>query len=123
MKKTLHEEFTVALLLTIVSTGLLVLGIIGIANGMLWTSIISLGTIYMGTISIMAYEITRLPKTKPKLQRKTKYVGSDYEHRYHLRTCRFIGAIKPEYLVESNNEEDFKKYNYKPCKACNPHKK
>ena len=53
---------------------------------------------------------------------KTKYVGSNYNERYHLRSCRFAGAIKKEFLVEEDHRKYFTLRGYEPCKVCNPDK-
>jgi len=47
-------------------------------------------------------------------------MGSTYNEKYHLRTCRFSGAIKPKYLVEENDLQYFKLRGYAPCKVCHP---
>jgi len=60
-------------------------------------------------------------KEKPIIK-KSKYLGSKYNQRYHLRTCRFSGAIKPEYLIEEEDKNYFKLRGYKPCKVCHPEK-
>jgi hypothetical protein len=62
-----------------------------------------------------------LENKKPKVK-KSKYVGSKYNERYHLRSCRFAGAIKKKYLVEEDERKYFKLRGYKPCKVCNPDK-
>ena len=58
-------------------------------------------------------------KNKPK---KSKFVGSSYNEKYHLRTCRFAGAIKKKYLVEEDQKKYFKLRGFAPCKICNPDK-
>lgn len=55
-----------------------------------------------------------------KKKKKTKYMGSTYNEKYHLRTCRFSGAIKKQYLVEENDKKFFKLRGYIPCKVCKP---
>lgn len=60
-----------------------------------------------------------IEKKEPK---KSKYVGSKYNERYHLRSCRFAGAIKKKYLVEEDERKYFKLRGYEPCKICNPEK-
>ncbi len=64
-------------------------------------------------------EIVEVEKIEPK---KSKYVGSTYNEKYHLRTCRFSGAIKPKYLVEENDKEYFRLRGFHPCKVCYPQK-
>lgn len=56
---------------------------------------------------------------KPK---KSKYVGSKYNERYHLRKCRFAGAIKKKYLIEEDEKKYFKLRGYEACKVCHPEK-
>lgn len=68
---------------------------------------------------IIKEKIVEKEKVEPK---KTKYVGSTYNERYHLRECRFSGAIKPEYLIEENEREYFRLRGYTACKVCNPDK-
>lgn len=63
-----------------------------------------------------------LENEKPKVK-KSKYVGSKYNERYHLRSCRFAGAIKRKYLVEEDEKKYFKLRGYVPCKVCKPDKK
>jgi predicted nucleic acid-binding protein len=58
-------------------------------------------------------------KVEPK---ESTYVGSSYNDRYHLRTCRFAGAIKKEYLIEEDDKKYFKLRGYEPCKVCHPEK-
>ena len=58
-------------------------------------------------------------KVEPK---KSKYVGSNYNEKYHLRTCRFAGVIKKKYLVEEDDRKYFKLRGYDPCKVCHPEK-
>ncbi len=58
-------------------------------------------------------------KVEPK---KSKYVGSSYGEKYHLRSCRFAGAIKKKYLVEEDDKKYFKLRGYEPCKVCHPEK-
>ena len=58
-------------------------------------------------------------KVEPK---KSKYVGSNYNEKYHLRTCRFAGVIKKKYLVEEDDRKYFKLRGYEPCKVCHPEK-
>lgn len=53
---------------------------------------------------------------------KTKYVGSTHNEKYHLRTCRFAGAIKKKFLVEEKNKKFFRLRGYAPCKVCHPDK-
>lgn len=60
-----------------------------------------------------------IEKVEPK---KSKYMGSTYNQKYHLRTCRFSGAIKKEYLVEEDERKYFKLRGYTPCKVCHPEK-
>lgn len=62
-------------------------------------------------------KIIEKEKEEPK---KSKYVGSKYNERYHLRSCRFAGAIKPEYLIEEDDKKYFKLRGYKACKVCHP---
>ncbi|MBU2612556.1 MAG: hypothetical protein KKB62_02435 [Nanoarchaeota archaeon] len=64
-------------------------------------------------------KIVEVEKEEPP---KSKYVGSKYNERYHLRTCRFAGAIKKQYLVEEDDKKYFKLRGYKPCKVCEPNK-
>lgn len=64
-----------------------------------------------------------LVEVKKKEPKKTKYVGSSYNEKYHLRSCRFAGAIKPEYLIEEDDPKYFKLRGYIPCNVCNPDKK
>ncbi len=54
--------------------------------------------------------------------KKSKYVGSSYNERYHLRTCRFAGVIKEKYLVEEDDKKYFRLRGYEPCKVCEPNK-
>lgn len=63
-----------------------------------------------------------LVEVEKKEEKKSKYVGSSYNDRYHLRTCRFAGAIKPEYLIEEDDKKFFELRGYVPCKVCNPNK-
>jgi len=63
--------------------------------------------------------IVEKEKVEPK---KSKYMGSTYNEKYHLRTCRFSGAIKPKYLVEEKDKKYFKLRGYIPCKVCHPDK-
>jgi hypothetical protein len=62
-----------------------------------------------------------VPFMKPRVK-KSKYVGSKYNERYHLRSCRFAGLIKKEYLIEEDDKKYFKLRGYKPCKVCRPDK-
>lgn len=62
-----------------------------------------------------------IEKEKPK-EKKSKYIGSSYNERYHLRSCRFAGAIKKQYLIEENDKKFFKLRGYDPCKVCKPDK-
>jgi len=55
-----------------------------------------------------------------KRKKKSKYMGSMYNEKYHLRTCRFSGAIKKKYLMEENDRKFFKLRGYKACKVCKP---
>jgi hypothetical protein len=55
-----------------------------------------------------------------KEKARTKFVGSNYNHKYHLRSCRFSGAIKPKYLVEEHDKKYFEIRSYEPCKVCKP---
>lgn len=61
-------------------------------------------------------------ETKKPKEKKSKYVGSSYNEKYHLRSCRFAGAIKKQYLIEENDKKFFKLRGYSPCKVCNPDK-
>ncbi|MCR4327477.1 MAG: hypothetical protein NUV46_02755 [Nanoarchaeota archaeon] len=63
--------------------------------------------------------IIEIEKVEPK---KSKYMGSTYNQKYHLRTCRFSGAIKKKYLVEEDEKKYFKLRGYTPCKVCHPEK-
>ena len=58
-------------------------------------------------------------KKEPK---KSKFVGSSYNEKYHLRTCRFAGVIKKKYLIEEDDRKYFKLRGYEPCKVCHPEK-
>ncbi len=58
---------------------------------------------------------------KPEVK-KSKYVGSNYNEKYHLRSCRFAGVIKKKYLVEEDDKKYFKLRGYDPCKVCKPDK-
>lgn len=60
-----------------------------------------------------------IEKEKPEIK-KSKYVGSSYNEKYHLRTCRFSGVIKKKYLVEEDDKKYFKLRGYAPCKVCKP---
>jgi len=71
----------------------------------------------VGHIAVLHVE-KKAEKKKPK----SKYVGSTYNEKYHLRTCRFAGAIKKQYLQEENDNKYFKLRGYAPCKVCNPQK-
>lgn len=64
-----------------------------------------------------------LVQVQKKKKHKTKYVGSSYNEKYHLRKCRFAGAIKKQYLIEEDDKKFFKLRGYEPCKVCNPDKK
>lgn len=55
-----------------------------------------------------------------KKKKKSKYMGSTYNEKYHLRSCRFSGVIKKKYLVQENDKKFFKLRGYKPCKVCRP---
>jgi hypothetical protein len=55
-------------------------------------------------------------------EKKSKYVGSSYNEKYHLRTCRFAGAIKKQYLVEEDERKYFNLRGYAACKVCEPEK-
>ena len=57
-----------------------------------------------------------------KKEKKSKFMGSTYTESYHLRTCRFAGVIKPEYLIEEDDRKYFKLRGYKACKVCKPDK-
>jgi hypothetical protein len=61
-------------------------------------------------------------EAEKKEEKKSKYVGSTYNERYHLRNCRFAGVIKKEYLVEEDDRKYFELRGYEPCKVCNPDK-
>lgn len=63
-----------------------------------------------------------LVEVEKKKQKKSKYVGSTYNERYHLRSCRFAGVIKKKYLIEEEDKKFFKLRGYAPCKVCNPDK-
>lgn len=69
----------------------------------------------VGKIAVLHVE--KKPEPKKKL---SKYVGSSYNEKYHLRNCRFAGAIKKQYLIEENQNKYFKLRGYKPCKVCHP---
>lgn len=62
-----------------------------------------------------------IEKEKPEII-KSKFVGSSYNDRYHLRTCRFAGAIKDEYLIKEDDKKYFKLRGYDACKVCRPDK-
>lgn len=62
-----------------------------------------------------------IEREKPK-EKKSKYVGSSYNEKYHLRSCRFAGAIKKQYLIEEDDKKFFKLRGYTPCKVCKPDK-
>lgn len=51
-----------------------------------------------------------------------KYVGSTESNTYHKKECRFSGMIKPEYLLENNDKEFFRKKKFKACKNCKPNR-
>ncbi|PJE81767.1 hypothetical protein COU58_00375 [Candidatus Pacearchaeota archaeon CG10_big_fil_rev_8_21_14_0_10_32_42] len=68
-------------------------------------------------VPIIKEKIIEKEKVEPK---KSKYLGSKYNQRYHLRTCRFAGAIKKEYLVEEDEKKYFKLRGYVACKVCHP---
>ncbi len=68
-------------------------------------------------VPVVQERIIEKEKTEPK---KSKYVGSKYNEKYHLRTCRFAGAIKKEYLIEEDDVKYFKLRGYKPCAVCHP---
>lgn len=63
-----------------------------------------------------------LVQVQKKKKHKTKYIGSSYNERFHLRKCRFAGAVKKEYLIEEDDRKFFKLRGYAPCKICNPDK-
>lgn len=63
-----------------------------------------------------------LLEVEKKEKPKSKYVGSSYKEIYHLRNCRFSGAIKKRYLIEEDDKKYFKLRGYEPCKVCNPDK-
>jgi transposase len=66
--------------------------------------------------------LIEVEKKKEPAKPRSKYVGSNYNEKYHLRTCRFAGAIKKEYLIEENKNKFFKLRGYTPCKVCHPEK-
>ncbi|MBS3084866.1 hypothetical protein J4411_03055 [Candidatus Pacearchaeota archaeon] len=70
-------------------------------------------------IHLIKEKIIEKEKVEPK---KSKYVGSKYNEKYHLRNCRFAGAIKKEYLIEEDDKKYFKLRGYKSCKVCHPDK-
>lgn len=57
---------------------------------------------------------------KKKKIKKSKYMGSSYNEKYHLRTCRFSGVIKKKYLIEESDKKFFILRGYAPCKVCRP---
>ncbi len=65
----------------------------------------------------------RIIEVEKKQEKKSKFVGSSYNERYHLRTCRFAGSIKPKYLIEEDKERFFKLRGFAACKVCQPDKK
>ena len=68
-------------------------------------------------VPIIQERIVEKEKVEPP---KSKFVGSKYNEKYHLRSCRFSGAIKPQYLLEEDDVKYFKLRGYKPCKVCHP---
>ncbi len=60
---------------------------------------------------------------KEEKKKQTKYIGSSKNEKYHLRSCRYASAIKPEYMVEEDDLKYFRLRGYDPCKICNPDKK
>jgi hypothetical protein len=70
-------------------------------------------------VPVIREKIIEKEKAEPK---KSKYVGSKYNEKYHLGTCRFAGAIKKEYLVEEDDKKYFRLRGYKPCEVCHPEK-
>ncbi len=72
---------------------------------------------------IVEKEILHPVSVERTREKKSKYVGSKYNEKYHLRSCRFAGVIKKKYLVEEDDKKYFKLRGYEPCKVCCPDKK
>ncbi len=49
---------------------------------------------------------------------KYDFVASEETRVYHKRTCRFAKLIKRKYKLVSNEEKDFIKEKFTPCKVC-----
>ncbi len=49
---------------------------------------------------------------------KYDFVASEETRTYHTRNCRFSKLIKRKYKLVSNDEKDFIKEKFKPCKVC-----
>ncbi len=63
-------------------------------------------------------------ETKKKLViPKYDFVASEETRTYHTRNCRLGKLIKRKYKLVSNNEKDFIKEKFKPCKVCIKKKK
>lgn len=56
--------------------------------------------------------------TKHKSSPRYNYLGSELTKIYHKNSCRLGKSIKRKYKITSNNEEFFKRRNYKPCDVC-----
>ena len=54
---------------------------------------------------------------------KYDFVASEETRTYHTRNCRLGKLIKRKYKLVSNNEKDFIKEKFKPCKVCIKKKK
>ncbi len=65
---------------------------------------------------------TEEPKKKLDIP-KYDFVASEETRTYHTRNCRLGKLIKRKYKLVSNNEKDFIKEKFKPCKVCIKKKK
>lgn len=67
-----------------------------------------------------------VPAEEPKKKiviKRYDFVASEETKIYHTKNCRLGKLIKKKYKLMSNNERDFLKEKFKPCKVCIKNKK
>lgn len=53
-------------------------------------------------------------------EKEVVYVGSVNSNKYHRLSCIWANKIKSKNLIGFKSKKDAKKYEYVPCKVCNP---